>query len=837
MTAHPNLAIAVAAPAPAPLDWRIERLHSLMGEDWLAGEWDPERQLLLPLPGGRLSRLLRCVVEGCPSDRYGSDLLCLRHRRQFDASGSGDLDAWAMSGQPAVFTRRRGTDQPCAVVGPDGQGCPRPAMGRFQLCQSHGVNWWKQRRKGRSFEAFLAAAVPLSDLGPCAAACCYRPANEPINGLCVPHAQIWRAEGRPGGKAFTKWTAAVRQPVNSRVLSVRGLPELVRLELLYAIGCRAAEQVSVITGGMRPWIDQLRAAGVRSVTEFDLGLLDGIGDKGHVRFARFAVDVVTLAYADPEAEREKDVWDLRLFGRPGRKRLDFRSIRQPWLREAAKGWATATMGRVGDGALAHRVGSLSMFSAILAAGPGGGEDPGALGRADIERVLARVRAPEFPDKDRPWGAKARAALVEESGLILREARELGLLGDLRPTFAFRRGDRAPRATEEPPGRALPAAVVAQLDAHLDLLAQVPGATGPARIPTLGALGQHAGSVAVLVYQLLKGTGRRVGEVASLRLSCLEVDEHGKDVLVYDNHKAGRMGRRLPLADSALVAAIRAQQAWVRSRFPDTAPERLWLLPRPHKNGDGINHMKTNLINAWLRAWIEQIPAIDAGPLDEEGNPVPFDQSAIQPHAFRHTYAQTMADQGVAPFSVLRDLMDHRSLSTTLGYYRVGDVRKRAAMELLARHTVDNRGLTRPVEGTPSATTYLRESLAFVAVPMGKCSEPTNVRAGGQACPIRYQCAGCAHFESDPSYLPELHAYADELRKEREAMLAAGAADWAVAHVGHQLEVIVGHIRTHESLLGELADDGRAAIEEASATLRKARQSVPVAFGRRRRDRG
>ncbi len=53
-------------------------------------------------------------------------------------------------------------------------------------------------------------------------------------------------------------------------------------------------------------------------------------------------------------------------------------------------------------------------------------------------------------------------------------------------------------------------------------------------------------------------GRRagVGKVASLRLECLDVDEHGKDVLVYDNHKAAKMGRRLPLADPALVADIR-----------------------------------------------------------------------------------------------------------------------------------------------------------------------------------------------------------------------------------------------------------------------------------------
>ncbi|MHB1533154.1 MAG: tyrosine-type recombinase/integrase [Acidimicrobiales bacterium] len=207
-----------------------------------------------------------------------------------------------------------------------------------------------------------------------------------------------------------------------------------------------------------------------------------------------------------------------------------------------------------------------------------------------------------------------------------------------------------------------------------------------------------------------------------------------------------------------------------------------------------------------------------------------------PHAFRHTYAQTMADQGVeAP--VLRDLMDHRSLSTTLGYYRVGDARKRAAMELLARHTVDNRGLVRPVASPPSALTHLRESLAWVAVPMGKCSEATNVRAGGQACPIRYQCAACPHFESDPSYLPELRTYANELRREREAMLAADAAAWAVDHVARQLEVILGHIHTHEAALGELHDAERVAIEEASATLRKARQSVPVAFGRRRASHG
>ena len=817
---------------PRQADWRAERLLGLMGVDWLAGEWDPESQLVLPAPGGRLTRVLRCSVPGCENDGYTSTRLCTRHRHEFDASESQDLESWLASGEPVAYERRRGSDRACVVRSADGLGCPRPAHGPWQLCDAHDSTWWKCRRKGATFEDFLARAVPLEDLGGCTAACCWRKANYPENKLCVLHAQLWRAGGRPVGRAFSKWAAQVRQPEDARVLSLRGVPELVRLELLYAIGCRATDQVAVTVGSMRPWVDQLRAERAGSVIEFDLSNFDDMGDLPEVRFARFCVDRVSLAYADPEHEREKDTWDLRLFGRPGRLHLDFSAIRQDWLKEAAKGWAVASLGRVSDGVLAHRVGSVAVLSAVLASGPGGGRDPASLGRGDVERFLARVRSPKFPRPDKPFGTRARASLVEECAQVLREARELGLLPTLGATFAFRRGDRLARTSEEPPGRALPVGVVAQLDANLDLLASVPGAKGQARVPTLGALGEHAGEMAVLVYELLKGTGRRVGEVASLHLECLDVDEHGRDVLVYDNHKAARLGRRLPLAESALVKAIRAQQAWVRSRFPSTPRERLWLLPRPHKNADGTKHFETGLINAWFRAWLQLIPRIDAGPLDKNGDPVPFDRKAIHPHAFRHTYAQVLADQGV-PAPVLRDLMDHRSLSTTLGYYKVQESRKRKAMEVLARHTVDNRGPARPVAGEPSSLAHLREHLSWVAVPMGKCSEPTNVRAGGQACPIRYQCAACPHFESDPSYLPELRAYADELRKEREVMLAAGANDWAVEHVSRQLEVIAGHVRAHEALMGRLGDDERALVEEASVTLRKARQSVPVAFGKRR----
>ena len=109
-----------------------------------------------------------------------------------------------------------------------------------------------------------------------------------------------------------------------------------------------------------------------------------------------------------------------------------------------------------------------------------------------------------------------------------------------------------------------------------------------------------------------------------------------------------------------------------------------------------------------------------------------------------------------------------------------------------------------------------------------------MRAAGGACPICYQCAGCPHFESDPSFLPELRGYAGDLRREREALLAAGAADWVAGNVTRQLDVITGHIRTHEAAPGHLPADQRAVLEEASATLRRARRLVPVTLGPTRR---
>ena len=672
---------------------------------------------------------------------------------------------------------------------------------------AHNGTWVKQHTRGVIFEEFMAGARPLPSFGDCTAACCYRVAAHG-GGLCETHYKTWVADGSPRDEAFDAWRARARQPATRRVLSLRGLPELVRLEVLYAIQRRLADQIRTAPENMSGFLDRVRASGVTSVLDFDPAIVDPQRNKDYGRFTRYVLDRVALAYRDPEVEVTADRWDLRVFGRRGQ--LDFSAIRQDWLREGTKRWAAATMGRVADGPTVQaRVRAIGVLSEVLASGPSGGHDPSALGRADIDRFLLRLRSLRSPTTDAaPVGelggrdsqsVGAGGARGGRDGIPAQSGPDVRLPAGRRPLADPRRG---PRQSLARPG---------------DRSARRP--SRPAR--------RHPRVYRRAVTPLARRAGRPGRRDGRGRLPAVEAHwpaprrggQPAPRLPRRGRERQSRPGLRQPQGrpDGPTPAdhrhrtgpAVRDAAALGRRAVPRHPPSRLWLLPRPTRNAAGTAHIGAGQLYNWLRAWVAGIPRIDAGPADEHGDPIPFSRSAITPHAFRHTYAQTLADQGV-PAPVLRDLMDHHHMNTTLGYYRVGETKKRDAMELLARHTVDNRGTDPTRSGPASRTGQLREQLSWVAVPMGKCSEPANVRSGGQTCPIRYQCAGCPHFESDPSYLPELNAYANDLRREREASLAMGASSWVIDNIDRQLGVIVEHIRTHEQLLDELPAEQRAA---------------------------
>ena len=115
----------------------------------------------------------------------------------------------------------------------------------------------------------------------------------------------------------------------------------------------------------------------------------------------------------------------------------------------------------------------------------------------------------------------------------------------------------------------------------------------------------------------------------------------------------------------------------------------------------------------------------------------------------------------------------------------------------------------------------------VSVPFGNCIEPWNIKAGGKACPIRFQCAGCGFYRPDPSYLPAIEEHIESLRADLETALAMDVAEYVWANLADQTDAFAQVVRDNGLRLA-LPNNERAEVEEASRLLRHhAARHIPV----------
>jgi hypothetical protein len=89
------------------------------------------------------------------------------------------------------------------------------------------------------------------------------------------------------------------------------------------------------------------------------------------------------------------------------------------------------------------------------------------------------------------------------------------------------------------------------------------------------------------------------------------------------------------------------------------------------------------------------------------------------------------------------------------------------------------------------------------------------------------CAGCDHFRTDVSYLPDLTAYLDDLLRTRERLAAAidGVDDWARADATPAEEEITRIRRLISRIQGDIAQlpaTERAHVDQAVTVIRKHR---------------
>ena len=701
-------------------------------------------------------------------------------------------------------------DTGCAVP-----GCQRQA-GSGGLCRSHRRG---QRLRGLSVDDYAAAPTrrALARFGPCQVAACPRDRRGGQVAFCETHQSRWLREHRADPELDqSQWSVTTSPIVITGQISLAGMPPLVTAQVLYGLQQRTRSGVRTRIEMLRPLVEDLRRCRAGAVDGLAAAPPGTMGREQRTLLGALARHAA-LALADPETERAKDIWELAVFGMRGR--LSFTAISQTWLREAAKLWAADEMTRrrgEGAGSVMRRlVGSMAHLSQSLRAHRDDhGDYPDALGRKDIESFLHRL---SYLSSTGQCSPELRVKICRDVKRTLARVRALGLTRPGGPAaglggdFILASGDIPAEPERGEPGRDLPAPIMRQLCEQLPALERGP-----------------SGREIRLATELLMDTGRRPEEVLRLRWDCLGRDPDGAAVLVYDNHKRYRRDRRLPISQ-ATADLIVAQQAHVRERFPDTPLAELVLLPTPHANPDGRRPISGGLLNLRHRTWIDQLPVLRL----DDGTEV--DASKIVPYAYRHTYAQRHADAGVA-IDVLSQLLDHRTLEVTRRYYRVGEQRRRAAVDAVTKLSFDRHGnrIWRDAQALLDSE-LARYAVGEVTVPYGRCAEPSNVKAGGGACPVRFRCAGCDHFRTDVAYLPDLTGYLDDLLCTRERLAAAidGLDEWARADATPTEQEIARIRQLINRINGDLVgltDAERAQIDDAVTVVRRHRAASAVPLG-------
>jgi integrase len=760
--------------------------------------WDPAARVLwLPAAHPLLGRTL-CRAGGCPATAHaatpGLCWSCFARLRRAGMTAEQIAASRQVPGPPPRPGR-------CLVP-----GCERMSPGgrqgqRTGLCVAHSRRF--RRMPGMTIARFVAdpAVRPLAALGACRVAACTRRA-ESEHGYCPTHYVRWRsAVTADPGTGQRRWDLTEPAVSEGGLVSVRGLEPLVVVQVLFGLQQRTRGGAKTTDVNLRGVCDALRRQQSATISD---------GAPAAVRAGKAARSLLRalarhsgLALADPAAEQDKDVWDLAVFGHPGR--LSFTGIAQPWMRQAARAWAAEELPRHRGGGAAkvqEKISALAQLSDSLSARPDHGNVPAALSRADIASFLARLGYLESAGRISRYhrnvicrGARMPLAGIRVLGLTRPGQVAAGLPGD----FMIGPGDIPAEPERREPGRDLPPEIMSRLCSSLDSLQP--------------AEARAATEVAI-------DTGRRPEDILGLPMDCLARDRDGAPVLVYDNAKAGRLGRRLPVGQ-ATAAVITAQQQRVRDRYPRTPASELKLLPSPRANPDGRKPLSISMLEDRHRIWVTGL-----GPL-RTGGDTEFDKARITPYAYRHTYAQRHADAGV-PVDVLAELLDHRNLNVTRCYYRVGEDRRRDAVDKVTAYSFDRHGkrIWRQAAALLESE-HARYAVGEVAVPYGRCSEPSNVAAGGGACPVRFRCAGCDHFRTDVSYLPDLTAYLDDLLRTRERLAAAidGVDDWARADAtpaGEEITRIRRLIGTVQGDLARLPAAERTQVDQAVTIIRKHR---------------
>ena len=527
--------------------------------NWRPGQWDPELWLFTCSPDDPTTLAATCAVVNC-SVIILHGKLCQTCAKALKQSGL-DVDEFVKSyrrPRPRLTTAQRSNPARCAV---EVNGCRCPSTGAVRgLCETHYRQWNKRTRRSPkiSFEEWMAtgeATIPDEPLPDCIVPACRRESMTSATKVCRLHWARYMRGGR--AEPVPIWARRQLPHIGRHQFILLNLPERLRWEVLYAVQQRAGRGGRVDAGNTKAVVRIMEAhpsLATMSKAEVDR-IAHGHNMNVRVHLHQFA-RVLRNAYDASLGRSAKDalVWDLDDVGfepqpngrrpRPRRRKcLDFGLITQPWLRDLALAWAREESQSYLI-VKTHRAAVVA--SQALESRSDRGQDITALGNRDVDAIAAAVRLLTRVDNGAPCQTSFKRHIFAVFFDLINWGRRHGLLDGLPASFEPTRTRLHLPADPvvEKAGKAIPEAVQRQLDAQTDSLG---------RGFTHGMLtAEQTHQMFLTAYIVLRDTGRRTLEVASLRTNCLTRDAAGP-VLIYDNHKARRPGRRLPILQSTADA--------------------------------------------------------------------------------------------------------------------------------------------------------------------------------------------------------------------------------------------------------------------------------------------
>jgi integrase len=279
--------------------------------------------------------------------------------------------------------------------------------------------------------------------------------------------------------------------------------------------------------------------------------------------------------------------------------------------------------------------------------------------------------------------------------------------------------------------------------------------------------------------ILLETGRRIGEICTLCIDCMEQDQEGDYFLRVYEHKL-KKAYLIPISE-ACVNAIKAQQANIRK---EKSTKNEHLFP-PGKNAKKTPHISARNVHTALNKLAEAQKIKDAN-----GHIWHFHS-----HQFRHTVGTRMINAGV-PQTIVQKYLGHESPEMTARYAHIHDATLKSAFNEYSGKLVDIQGksLYHENQSGYEEAKWLQHNLMTQALPNGICALPFLQ----QRCPHANACLTCAHFRTHKEFLPQ---HLSQLEKTDKIIETSKTHGWQ-----RQLEMNIEVKNNLEKIIKNLQED-------------------------------